>query len=80
VEKGKIRKINVTKSLRDQIVSGACAVVKAEGRYDVVPADAAEKIRARNEKYVVFFNDPKAPKPAEDDGYGDHPVPDDLMW
>jgi uncharacterized protein YaiL (DUF2058 family) len=54
-------------------------LVRCEGKYEMIPAEIAEKIRALNPNAVVEL--PKEdPKPAEDDPYKDFVVPDDLKW
>ena len=75
----KIRKIYVTSAIHEQLVEGRLAIVKLDGRYDVVPPDVAEKIRERDAYCVVRRKEPE-PKTAEDDPYADYQVPDDLMW
>ena len=78
-EKGRIRKVFVTPAMHEQLIAGRLDIVKLEGRYDVVPRDVAEKIRARVPSCVVPRKEPEA-QPAEDDPYADYRVPDDLMW
>ena len=75
----KIRKIYVTSAIHEQLVEGRLAIVKLDGRYDVVPPDVAEKIRERDPNCVVRRKEPE-PQTVEDDPYADYQVPDDLMW
>jgi uncharacterized protein YaiL (DUF2058 family) len=44
-----------------------------------VPADIAERVRARDPSLVLVWNQPSQ-TPDEDDPYADFQVPDDLMW
>lgn len=77
----KVKKIFVTKELRDQLSQGKAAIVKQAGKYEVVPAETVEKIRARDEQSILLFNDPKQKKDDElDDFYADYKIPDDLDW
>ena len=80
-ENGKVRRLYVTEAQQQQLTRGALAVVKLHGKYDLVPADAAQKIKERDERCVIVLNDPKqANAPADDDPYAEYKVPDDLMW
>lgn len=75
----KIRKLHVTAPIHEQLSQGRLAIVKLRGRYDVVPAEVAEKIRGRDAACVVVLHTHQSPPDAED-AYADYPVPDDLMW
>ncbi|MCZ7598995.1 MAG: DUF2058 domain-containing protein [Gammaproteobacteria bacterium] len=79
LDRGKIRKIWVHEDMPRRLAAGQLAVVRIEGRYDVVPASVAERILEREERCVIVFHagtgdDPDAADESE------HPVPDDLMW
>ena len=79
VDGGKVRKVFVTADMRARLGNGRLDIVRLDGRYEVVTADIAEKIRARNATFVVA-HPTSEPEPAEDDPYKDFKVPDDLMW
>ncbi len=74
-----IHRIAVTPELRAQLVAGALAIVRAEGRFAFVPAAIGEQVGARVEKALLHLNRPGDP-PADDDPYKDYVVPDDLVW
>ena len=76
--KGKVKTMHVAPATRDMIASGKLVIVNANGKFELVPPDIAEKIRQRNPALVIDL--PKEEKPAEDDPYADYQVPDDLMW
>jgi len=76
--KGKIKTIHVGEKTRDMITSGRLVIVNANGKFELVPPDIAEKIRQRNPSLVIDLPDEE--KPAQDDPYADYQVPDDLMW
>lgn len=76
--KGKIKTLHVAPATRDMITSGRLVIVNANGRFELVPPDIAEKIRQRNPSLVIDL--PKEETPAEDDPYAEYQVPDDLMW
>ncbi len=78
-ENRKIRKLFVTSSMHEQLVSGSLGIVKLDGRYDVVPSHVAERIRERDSACIVPRKEVQS-QPAEDDPYADYRVPDDLMW
>src|SRR6202008_167553 len=82
VDGKRIRRLAMQRAMRDQLVTGALEIVKNDGRYEIVPAEVAEKIRQRDERSVIPRNTapPAAPAAAEDDPYKDYVVPDDLMW
>lgn len=80
VHRGKVQRLFVTATLHKQIVAGDLAIVIFGKHYEIVPSAVAEKIRARNESWVVLYNDPQQAKNQARDAEGDHPVPDDLMW
>lgn len=74
-----IKRVPVNPALRQQLVSGALAIVRCEGRYAFVPAAVGEQIRARVERALIHHNKPSA-APSDDDPYKDYVVPDDLVW
>ena len=81
VDGGRIHRLQVTPELRARIVAGSLCIVRYDGRYDLVPADAIERIRERHAEAIVASPaaEPGA-TPAPDDPYKDFVVPDDLMW
>lgn len=82
VDGGKIHRIQVTPDLRARLVAGSLAIVRYDGRYDVLPADALDRIRERHADAIVANPGTEAtqPAPTEDDPYKDFVVPDDLTW
>ena len=83
VDRGKVKRLYASDKTRQRISSGQLAIVRLEKEYELVPADVAEKIAARDPDCVVLHNDPKQ-KPASEaiasDPYAQFQVPDDLMW
>jgi len=75
----KVRRIHVNASVHSGLSQGQLAIVKLAGRYEVVPAGVAEKIKQRDESCVIVCNDHTEVED-EDDPYADFKVPDDLMW
>ena len=79
VDGGVVRSLLVTPALRRQLAEGRLEIVRDGAGHGLVPAEAAERIRARDPERVI----PRPPGEAEpdpDDPYADYPVPDDLMW
>jgi len=76
----KIKKILVTESILDQLSNGRLAIVKMDGNYEVVPKSVADKIRQRDESYIVVSNTLQASLESDDDPYAEYKIPDDLMW
>ena len=79
VDDQKIRSIPVDAARRARLNSGELAIVRCAGRYEVVPAETAARIRERNERSVIARNVGE-PVVAVDDPYKDFAVPDDLTW
>jgi uncharacterized protein YaiL (DUF2058 family) len=84
VDGKKIRFIRVDAAQRDGLHNDTLAIVRCEGRYDLVPVAAAATIRERDPRAVIphkaaAAQDPAA-APGEDDPYKDFVIPDDLTW
>lgn len=79
IDRGKVRRIVADSALREKLIAGTIAIVRCEGKYDLVLPEIADRIRERDERAVVKLNAEES-KPAEDDPYKDFVVPDDLMW
>ena len=84
VYRSKVKKIYITEAQRAQLVAGQLAIVTLvtnEGRrFELVPRTVAEKIRERDESFVVDLGEPEKVDSGEDDPYADYQVPDDLIW
>lgn len=80
IDRGKVRRVPVDGALRQQIIRGEVKIVRCEGRYDLVLAEIAERIREREPRAVVSLQAQDDTKPSEDDPYKDYVVPDDLIW
>ena len=73
-----MRRIAVDAPLRERISRGELVIVRCEGRYDLVPAEIAERIAERDARAVVRLKEEE--QPDENDPYKDYVVPDDLIW
>ncbi|NOT12984.1 MAG: DUF2058 domain-containing protein [Methylococcaceae bacterium] len=80
IDNNKIKTLYVSETMRDSIASGRLAIVKLGKKYEVVSAEAAEKIKARNAASVIVLNDSLPSTETKDDPYAAFQVPDDLMW
>lgn len=76
--KGKVRRLYVSPKTHAMITAGKLVIVNANGVFELVPPDIAEKIRQRNPSLVVDL--PEEQGPDEGDPYAQYQVPDDLMW
>ncbi len=77
----KIKKLMVTEKMQDQLSNGRLAIVRFDEQYSVVPKVVADKIRLRDQQYVVVSNQLQAGSDDDaDDPYADYQIPDDLMW
>jgi uncharacterized protein YaiL (DUF2058 family) len=79
VDAGKIKRIAVNPSLREQLQRGELLIARCGERYDLVPASAAERIRERGATVIAPGAEPPVVA-AEDEVYKDFIVPDDLKW
>ena len=76
-----IKKLLLTAKGVESLTKGKVGIVKLAGEYQLVPADIIYKVKALNDKMVVFLTTPSSKKVEdEDDPYADYQVPDDLMW
>lgn len=74
-----LKRLYLRREQHRQLVAGALAIVRQDAFYELVPADVAERVAARQAERVVVLNRPGE----EDDGadeYAEFKVPDDLMW
>ena len=75
-----IKRVYVTQDTHDSISNGKLAIVKLDGQYEIVPAPVADKIKQRDDSYIILRNDPSQQAEDADDFYADYEIPDDLMW
>ena len=79
VDGNRIRRISVDAALRTGLGDGKLMIVRNEGRYEIEPAEIAERIRSLDERSIMGTI--TAAEGADDnDPYKDYVVPDDLMW
>jgi uncharacterized protein YaiL (DUF2058 family) len=79
----KVKKIYVNDLIQHQLSRGILAISKLGITYYVIPAVIADKIRERNDQYIVAQVDVDqlgAVATPEEDPYADYQIPDDLMW
>jgi len=76
----KIGRVAVDAPLRASIISGRVVIVRCDGRYELLPVDAAERVREREPRAVVTPGSGEDVSTPVDDAYKDFVVPDDLMW
>jgi len=51
----RIRKLFLSETIIKQLTSGQLAIVKLEGKFEIVPASAAKQIAERNQKVCWFL-------------------------
>lgn len=76
--KGKIKSLYISEPTRKMLGDGRLKIVNANGVFELVPPEIAEKIRERNPSMVIDL--PEEQSAEEDDPYAAYEVPDDLMW
>jgi hypothetical protein len=74
-----LKRLHVTKDQHARLADGRLAVVRQDAFYELVPAEIAERLRARDAHLVLVHNQP-AKQPDADDPYAEFKVPDDLIW
>ena len=79
IDRQKVRRMAVDAARLNKITSGEVVIVRCEGKYEMVTAEIAAKIRERNERAIVELPKEEA-KPDDSDPYKDFVVPDDLKW
>lgn len=79
VDGSKVRRIAVNTSIRDRLSRGEIAIVRHEGRYDLVPTAIATRIRERDKGALINSGVGKESSPS-DEAYPGYSVPDDLIW
>jgi uncharacterized protein YaiL (DUF2058 family) len=78
---GTVKRIYVNEAMRKRLAQGQMAIVKLDGKYELVPAEVAERIAVRDASCIVLKNDPRQTgEENTDDPYAAYPVPDDLIW
>ncbi len=79
VDERKIHYVLVDAVLRERLNRGELAIARSGSRYEIVPAEAAARIRERDANAIIKLPDVTA-SAAADDPYKDFQVPDDLRW
>ncbi len=82
VDNKKVKRIAVNDQLRDKLSRGSLAIVRLEGKYEIIPLETALKIEERDANRIILLNrkSEAEQKAEEEDPYKDFVVPDDLMW
>lgn len=75
----RVKKIFVTPQIHQQLVVGALAIARLDGRYELVPLEVTAKLQERDPACLVRRTE-SLPQPQEDADYAEYQVPDDLMW
>ena len=75
-----VKKIAITRPLQQQVADGYLVIVRLDNSYELVPSTVAEKIKQRDESYIVVQNKKQSDEVDSDDPYADYQIPDDLMW
>ncbi len=80
---GKVKRLYVSDATSRKIAAGRLAIVTVDGKYELVAADVAEKVRARHAPSIVLWNDGQeqsAKTDATEGEYAGYEIPDDLVW
>ncbi len=79
VEK-RIRELYVNEAAQKQLTAREASITRLNGDTFLVPIAIATEIIKINPQWSVFNATDSEDKPAEDDGYSEFQVPDDLQW
>lgn len=80
---GVIREVLVDSAQRKQLAKGSLVIVRLGEGHELLPRNAAEKIRERDAEVIVVDHGhaaPAADEEAMDEHYRQFKVPDDLVW
>lgn len=83
---GAIRTLLIDDEQRRKLATGALVIVQVDGRYELLPRAAGEKVRERDAGMVVVDHgqgaggDAAATSSEDDAYYAQFQVPDDLVW
>lgn len=83
---GVIRSLLVDDELRKKLSSGVLVIARIDDRYELLPRQAAEKVRERDPGMIVLDHGqdagsaPSAGNAEDDAYYAQFKVPDDLVW
>lgn len=80
VDTGKIKKLNLSQKLFDQIVAGHVVIAYSDDGYALLPRPLADRINSKMGGFIVVCNDKSEAELNEDDPYAAYAIPDDLMW
>ena len=75
-----VKRLYVSEQIHKSLSSGRLAIAKLGGVYELVPTAVAEKIKQRDEQYIITTGNRDEAEPDENDPYADFQIPDDLMW
>ncbi|MDP2560588.1 DUF2058 domain-containing protein [Psychrobium sp. 1_MG-2023] len=76
----KVKTILLDDINHNALVKGRISICTLNDAVYLMPSQAAEKIAAVDESYVLLMNDNQPTEVDEDDPYADFQIPDDLMW
>lgn len=82
IVENKVKTLYVSEAIREQLGRGKLSIVRQAQRYELVPADIAEKIHQRDKSCRVELNKACSGQQDQngDDPYAAYQVPDDLIW
>ena len=75
----KVKKIYVTKIIKENIVKGRLSIVRFGNGYEVIPSPVAEKINCRDSDSIIVSNSHQETSDIDDE-YSEYKIPDDLTW
>ncbi len=76
----KVKTVYVADKVREALIHSRAGIISLEQQFEIVPAEIARKIQARDASSVILLNLPTQDVAAADDPYAAYQIPDDLMW
>ncbi|MBI9091336.1 MAG: DUF2058 domain-containing protein [Desulfobacterium sp.] len=59
----RVKKLFLSEEISKQLTTGQLAIVKLEGKFELIPASAAQQVASRDPKSIVAFHDPSSDSP-----------------
>lgn len=80
VQDSKVKTLYVNQVNQNALTKGRIGICLFDDNIYLLAAQAIEKIKAVDSKYILLLNDNQPVEVDEEDPYADFQIPDDLMW
>ncbi len=76
----KVKQVQVSKTIHQQLASGKVGIVRLDERYVLVPREIADRARVQDANMFTFVVDTNEQAGDVEAEYAEYQVPDDLIW